>query len=173
MSRRARSASRSALGVLALLVSIAATPAAVAHDFWVEAVAQGETTELHLCVGERLAGDERGLRADRALRADWVTRRGPVDLRPAAGEERLPATLPPGSGSGVFVYASAASAISLEASRFEPYLREEGLDFVLAARRLAGQSAFPGHERYSRAAKALVGPADPPLATAAAGLRLV
>ena len=53
-------------------------------------------------------------------------------------------------------YRSRRSAITLEAAKFEAYLREEGLDAVVAWRAAHGETAAPGREVYSRCAKALL-----------------
>jgi hypothetical protein len=65
-------------------------------------------------------------------------------------------TRPSAMGS---LYASLASEprfIELAPAKFESYLKEEGLDAVIAARKERGESAKPGRELYSKYAKTLL-----------------
>ena len=80
-------------------------------------------------------------------------------------------------GAAWAVFRSKQSALTLDAAKFEAYLREEGLESIIDARRLSGTSEAPGRERYSRCAKALlqVGPnsqAEPSLLKRKTGLTL-
>ena len=59
-------------------------------------------------------------------------------------------------GAAFAVYRSRPSSVRLEAEAFESYLREEGLDAVIASRAASGESAQPGLEIFSRNAKALL-----------------
>ena len=75
-------------------------------------------------------------------------------------------------GACVIGYRSNRAWLELEPLKFEAYLREEGLDAVLAARAETGRSGEPGREVYSRCAKALLrvqplaNASDPPAAGA-------
>jgi hypothetical protein len=59
-------------------------------------------------------------------------------------------------GVHAIVYDSHHSFVRLEAARFEKYLREKGLDHVIAERKRRGESGADGKESYARCAKALV-----------------
>lgn len=59
------------------------------------------------------------------------------------------------------VYVSTGSTTTMEAGPFEDYLREEGLDWVIARRAELGESAAPGVEAFVRCAKALVQVGEP------------
>src|SRR6185503_3389608 len=59
-------------------------------------------------------------------------------------------------GAAMLLYRGTPQPIVLEAAKFESYLREEGLEHVLAARAKAGNSDAPGRERFGRCAKALL-----------------
>ena len=66
-------------------------------------------------------------------------------------------------GIAIALYRSRPSPVRLEAEAFESYLRDEGLDRVVAARAAHGESQQPGVEIFSRNAKAMLvapGPAD-------------
>jgi hypothetical protein len=53
-------------------------------------------------------------------------------------------------------YQSTPYPVALEAVKFEDYLRDEGLERIIDARKKKGQSATPGRERFYRCAKALL-----------------
>jgi hypothetical protein len=62
------------------------------------------------------------------------------------------------NGTGAVVgYRSKTSFLSMPPEKFEQYLRDEGLDGVLAARTQRGESKQPSREVYSRCAKTLLG----------------
>jgi len=59
-------------------------------------------------------------------------------------------------------YQSNAYPVTLDAQKFESYLKEEGLERIVAERAKRGESAMPGRERFYRCAKALLDtPGDP------------
>ncbi len=116
---------------------------AYAHDFWIEpstfAPARGDTVDLQMKVGEHFEGE--------LVTTDSVTIEG----------ER----------SRIVTYSSRPDRIELEAAKFESYLREEGLEHVIEARRARGESGKIGTEVFSRSVKTLLGVKDE-----AVGLRL-
>jgi hypothetical protein len=65
------------------------------------------------------------------------------------------------NGTGAVVgYRSKPAFLSMPPEKFEQYLRDEGLDGVLATRAQRGESKQPSREIYSRCAKTLLGIAD-------------
>jgi uncharacterized GH25 family protein len=58
-------------------------------------------------------------------------------------------------------YSSHSSRVELPADRFHQYLREEGLEAVVAERLRTGKAATPGRERFSRCAKSLLQAGQP------------
>ena len=78
----------------------------------------------------------------------------PVAGRPA--DEPAGSVLPAHAGLAWLAYRSLESPLSLEPDRFEEYLREEGLESVIAERARRGESGKPSRELFSRSAKALV-----------------
>jgi uncharacterized GH25 family protein len=149
-----------------LWLALASSPAA-AHDFWIAPEAfrrPAPSAEMplvrlpvQLCIGhpgefEPYARSERHLLRFGALRAAGAERPvgGEFGAQPA-GVAELDAP-----GLWTLVYVSNPSSITLEAERFENYLREEGLAAVSAERTARGETQSPGRERYSRSAKALV-----------------
>lgn len=61
-------------------------------------------------------------------------------------------------GAGTYVLGASLSpkTIKLTGAQFSEYLREDGLPDMLAARKKAGISATPAHERYAKHVKAMV-----------------
>ena len=160
---------RGALAAFTLLLA----GRAAAHDFWIEPSAfhpsEGQVVTAALRVGQKLDGEP--LPRIPALIDRFV-------LRGAGGEGNVvgrPGSDPAGmarvadGGLHWIGYQSTAYPVTLEAKKFEDYLREEGLERIVAARAKSGQSAAPGRERFYRCAKALLdtpGPAaalDAPL----------
>ncbi|TWT43612.1 Nickel uptake substrate-specific transmembrane region [Phycisphaerae bacterium RAS1] len=150
--------------------------AARAHDFWIEPSsfrpAGGEAIRIALRVGEQFDG-EAVKRNDEKIERFVIL--GPEGEKPVAGRDGAdPAGLArcDKPGGYVVLYRSRRSSIELEAAKFESYLREEGLEAIIAQRAAAGQSDKPGREVYSRCAKALIRVGDGPQADRRAGLPL-
>src|SRR5205085_894842 len=59
-------------------------------------------------------------------------------------------------GAALAVYRSRPTPVRLEAAAFESYLRDEGLDAVIAWRAANGESGAPGVEIFSRNAKTVL-----------------
>ncbi len=150
------------LAAVALLGLTARLPA---HDFWIEPERfrppPGARTEVALLVGHGFEVTPFARRAERIVRFDHVDRKG---TRPVPGlEGRHPAGLvvPRDAGPSWVVYRSTRAFLTLPAERFEPYLREEGLEEVIALRADRGDAGAPGREAYSRCCKALLGTPGP------------
>ena len=134
--------------------------AVCAHDFWIEPStyrpAVGSTLGVGLYVGQGFRGD--ALPRNPAMIARFVLLTGagetPVGGRAAddpAGWVRIDQP-----GLALIGYRSLDSQVSLEAAKFEAYLKEEGLEAVIAARAKSGDSQKPSRELFSRSAKSLV-----------------
>lgn len=157
---------------LATLVRAAACTAVLAsavsaHDFWLEPsdyrLPAGELVQLRFLVGEQLEGADMPRREERIVR---FVDRGPSATTDVLGRDgHSPAGLlrPREAGWHVIGYESTASWIELDASRFEAYLREEGLEHVIATRTAAGEAHAAGRERYARCAKTLLAVGEPPV----------
>jgi hypothetical protein len=111
---------------------------------------------VHLVVGQRFRGDALPRNPALIERFVFVSGTGelPIGGRPA--DEPAGTVTPPPAGLGWIVYRSLESPLSLDADRFEEYLRDEGLEWVIAERARRGESGRPSRELFSRAAKALV-----------------
>jgi len=144
-----------------LLLGILASPALLAHNFWIEPTtftpAPGQRVAVRLRVGQELQGDP--VPRDPSLMKRFVA------VGPGGAEVPVPGvpnTEPagflalPSPGLSTIVYESGRSAVELEAAKFETYLKEEGLEAISARRARQGKSAAPAREVFSRSAKALL-----------------
>lgn len=135
----------------AVVLFFAAAPL-LAHDFWIEPSTYspevGATVELALRVGEGFRGDPVPRVPGRILRFVLLS---PSGETPVDGVARV-------SEPGLLVvgYRSNVSRVDLEAEKFEQYLKEEGLERIVAERARRGESGKPSREIYSRCAKSLL-----------------
>lgn len=157
---------------IALPLLLWVTPV-VAHDFWIEPStfrpAPGDAVAISLRVGERFRGNpvvRNNAFIERFVVRDAAGTR-PVDG--ADGSDPAGAIRVARGGAMVVTYRSVPRPVELDAETFEAYLREEGLEAVIEARRRRGESDRPGREIYSRCAKTILGDGD---SSAPAGLRL-
>jgi uncharacterized GH25 family protein len=138
----------------AALVLLCAAGPASAHEFWLQpdtfVAAPGDVVNLQFRVGAGWPGEARALDADRALRSGWIDATGEHTM---GGSVNLRASK---VGPAWAVFRSNRAALTLEAAAFESYLRDEGLEHILDARRIRGESVRPGREIYSRCAETLL-----------------
>jgi uncharacterized GH25 family protein len=132
-----------------------ATAAAAAHDFWLQpssfALAPGAEAGLALMVGDGGERRQSPIPARRIARFEAVAPDGtPAPLHGRAFRARC-------TGIHALVLQTDDAAQShLPAGRFNAYLREEGLQAVIAHRERHRLQGDAGAERYSRVAKALL-----------------
>jgi hypothetical protein len=132
-----------------------------AHDFWIEPTpprpAVGERVSAALRVGERLAGEVVPRRPNRIVRFEAVGPDGTAQpLIGVPGMDPAGSFAPSLSGTHRLLYQGNRARLELEPAKFESYLREEGLEKVVAQRAERGESGRPGREAYSRSALAAV-----------------
>jgi uncharacterized GH25 family protein len=153
---------------------VAPVGAAGAHDFWLQPSTfhpkTGTTVSVGLRVGQDFIGDPvpyQSKMAGQFFVIQEETRQaisGTENFAPA-GDLRAS-----GRTTAVIGYSTSGSLVDLPADRFEAYLKQHGLDQVIAERRRRGESDKPGRERFYRYAKALLsGPRSSPAATLPVG----
>jgi uncharacterized GH25 family protein len=143
-----------------LACALIGTPAP-AHDFWIQPsafrVPPNAVLQIHLRVGHAFAGEPVARDPERIRRFSAIGPDGaqtPIPGRRGespAGWVRLAKP-----GIHVIGHRTHRWVSSLEPALFEKYLREEGLEHVLAARSEKGEHGAPGREWYSRCAKSIV-----------------
>lgn len=156
----------------ALLLLWLAQPLA-AHDFWIEPQSFEPAAEsdlsVQLMVGLQGQGEPVKRRDDRIVRFALVSPPAPSapggatepieqpvtgkDGETPAGAVRITTPAP-----SMLVYRGTLAHLEQEAAEFEAYLREEGLDEIVALRAARDETDKPARERYSRCAKALLRP---------------
>ncbi|MFQ5349662.1 MAG: DUF4198 domain-containing protein [Thermoanaerobaculia bacterium] len=143
-----------------LLVVLIATDVLAAHDLWIEpsafAAELGEAVAVHLRTGEGFEGDPVPRDGAATARLAVVAPTGERALAGVEGVDPAGILAPSEPGAHWLVYESRARRLVLEAGRFERYLRQQGLDAVIARRAARGESGEPGRELYQRCAKSLV-----------------
>ena len=146
--------------IAVLIAVLVASVSLSAHDFWIEPTGfmtdLGRVVGVKLRVGEEFRGD--AVPRNEALIGDFVV----VDAngrRQVVGRDGSdPAGLLRVTSPGLMVigYRSRPSPVTLPADKFTQYLKEEGLESVIAARARGQASQREGREIFSRAAKSLV-----------------
>jgi len=132
---------------------------------------------LHLFVGEKLAGERVAWTTRHAAAFgvhSRVGRRDHLTSVPTEGLAGQQALALDRTGTHVVAYESHPSEITLDAALFNAYLKDEGLDAVLAQRQQAGRADAPVRERFRRSAKLLlqVGAASDTTPTMPTGQRI-
>jgi uncharacterized GH25 family protein len=133
---------------------------AFAHDVWIEPssfrLVVGERVTAALRVGEGLAGEP--MPRIPALIERFIlkgsSREIPLIGRSGADPAGMTAIAEP--GPQWIGYQSKAYPMTIDAQKFETYLKDEGLERIIAERARKGQSRAPGRERFHRCAKALL-----------------
>lgn len=143
-----------------LLTALVAS-SATAHDVWFEPTtffpAVDERVGLGLRVGMKHAGEPMPRMSDRIVRFVAVDPDGQaLDVPGLEGRDPAGLIAPSKPGRWVVGYRSNDSLLELDAAKFEHYLEEEGLRWVVAERLRRGESAKPSREKYSRAVKAIL-----------------
>ena len=150
------------LTVLSLIVVLTAD--ALAHEYWIEpakfSIAKGEKTQVKLLLGDGLVKDveERPFQADKTTVFSVFSRRQTLDLRSRLADGATPLYEFTGAEMGNYLFAMERtwSYITIEPDQFDAYLREDGMEYIIAEREKLGESKRPGRERYARFLKSLL-----------------
>ncbi len=138
---------------------------AFAHEYWFEPEtffpAPGQKTVVHLYVGDGLVKDreERSFQLAKTTMFQLFSASSqPANLKTSLVDEALPIYHFSADRPGNYLLAMERnwSYIKLESQKFEDYLREDGMDYIIAERARLGESAKEGRERYSRFIKSLL-----------------
>src|SRR5436190_11360726 len=129
---------------------------AYAHDFWIEPStfrpAAGDRVTAGLRVGQKLQGE--AVPRIPPLVGRFVLDNAPMIGFPGSNPAGIAAVARP--GFQWIGYQSNAYPVTLDAPKFEQYLRDEGLERIVDERAKKGQSGAQGRERFYRCAKALL-----------------
>lgn len=161
MDRVTRPSSFRRLAGLWLAVAGLVPASAGAHDLWIEPSTlhptTGELVRVGLRIGHPPTGGEPVSRDGRRLERFVLV--GPTGETPVPGldgDDPAGWVRPTVPGPHIVALRSREAVSVLPARDFESYLKDEGLEEVIARRAERGESGDPGRERYSRALKALL-----------------
>ena len=133
----------------------------------------GTTLNIHLFVGENFTGERWGNKSNRVTRFAHYTPAGPEDLTTltTTADTLHPNVTFKQTGTHMVVLTTNNSFITLDANKFNAYLKEDGLDYILLKRQQRGDITKPGREAYRRCTKTLVQVGTAPADTARAWSR--
>ena len=146
--------------LVAMTTALSVAPPLLAHDLWIEPTSfspkLGQIVGVRLRVGVNLVGDP--VPRVPALVNQFVVEDA-ADRKPVFGRDGadpagfLRVAMP---GLHVIGYYSNPSWLELPAEKFNAYLKEEGLDSIIALRARRNETGASARELYSRCAKSLV-----------------
>lgn len=147
-------------GWIAWLMLAGPAASASGHDFWIEPSTfwprVGERVNVGLREGDHFQGLPVARRPERIVKFVSL---GPGGEKPIVGREGAdPAGIARFTEPGwvVLGYRSNHAFTEMEGAKFEEYLREEGLEKVVALRKARGLSGEKAREAFSRCSKSLV-----------------
>ena len=136
---------------------------AFAHEYWLEPgsffLKPKESTPVRLFLGEGLkVEEEMPFLTSKTNSFNLYSGAGRFDLLKDDRDEEKPLFSFSADREGTYLLSMERnwSYITLEAQKFEDYLREDGMEYIITERENAGESKMEGKERYSRYIKALV-----------------
>lgn len=144
-------------GVLGAALSAAPLSA---HDFWIEPSsfrpAVGATVGLRLFVGPHFEGEPFPRVPQLVSKFVLVSASGEEPIPGGPGDDPAGTIRVAEPGLAIVGYRSLNYPVSLDAAKFEDYLKEEGLEKISALRAKRGETGKPGREVFSRCAKAIL-----------------
>ncbi|TWB42479.1 putative GH25 family protein [Nitrospirillum pindoramense] len=164
MTMSRRGPRRGLAGLLALW-ALAWGAGALAHDFWIEPSSfrpgPGTAVAVGLRVGEDFIGDPVPRTA--SLIDRFFIRQAGEEQAISGADNIDPAGFvrADGRATALIAYTSTGSDLTLPADRFTAYLRQYGLDPIVADRERRGESGLAGRECFYRYAKSLLTGAGP------------
>jgi uncharacterized GH25 family protein len=151
---------------LRLAAAVAATVAAplaapvFAHDFWIEASsfrpAVGSVVQLRLFVGPDFEGEPFPRVPNLLSRFVVVSASSERDVPGRPGMDPAGLIRVESPGLQIVAYRSLNSPLTVDAAKFDEYLKEEGLEKIAELRKKRGEEGKPAREAFSRCAKALL-----------------
>lgn len=146
---------RNAFAFAVLLICVVAD--ARAHDFWIEpsqfVVKPRESVSLYLREGENLVGNSLPYVTDWFREFSRSDARGREPVTAELGDNPAAVIEIRSSGTTLLGYWSTPNFVALAPAKFESYLRQEGLEYVLAQRARLGESGKEARENFVRCAK--------------------
>lgn len=151
----------SAFSLSATLLFITTTTQA--HEFWIEphdfTLASGQPLQADIKVGQKLVGNTHAFAPDHFERFDVIQKDNSAPVQSRTGA--YPAVDEKGLIDGLIVLAYASTPRSLRyntitAGKFQPFLKKEGIPWVIERHQQRGLPKKGFTEAYSRFAKSLI-----------------
>jgi uncharacterized GH25 family protein len=150
---------------LALVAAFAAAGPLRAHDFWIEPSTfrpqVGENVTARLWVGPHLQGEPFPRVSKLIVTFALFSSAGTTPLSGREGDDPAGTVRITAPGLQYIGYRSRDYGVSIDAAKFEDYLKEEGLEEIAKIRAARGETQKPVREVFSRAAKALLDAGSP------------
>ncbi|HZY81249.1 MAG TPA: DUF4198 domain-containing protein [Cyclobacteriaceae bacterium] len=148
--------------LLSLLIVVCVSSLALAHEFWLLPkkfrYAVGEDVKIDFMVGENFSGEPWDLTKHKVETMQVISSYGKkvltADVKPTRGNN-LTYKLA-NDGTHLFTMTSNAAYIELDGAKFNDYLKEDGIEDILALRTKNNELDKPSRENYSRFTKLLV-----------------
>lgn len=135
---------------------------AFGHEFWLQPstffASMGDKISVQVLVGEGFAGERSEGKKNRLIQYKHHTASTTTDLAPTLTGDTygdVSVTLPT-PGTHLFSFANTPKFLTMKADSFLLYLKEDGLDNVITARKQRGETDKPSRELYQRCVKTLV-----------------
>jgi uncharacterized GH25 family protein len=150
----------------ALIVAAALCAAPLsAHDFWIEPSTfrpqVGDVVTARLWVGPHLQGEAFARFSRLIVTFALFSSAGTTPLTGRDGDDPAGSVRITAPGLQFIGYRSRDYPVSIDAAKFEDYLREEGLEEIARVRAQRGETQKPAREVFSRAAKAMLDAGTP------------
>lgn len=147
---------------LLFFISILSCPV-FAHEYWLEPdnffLLPKEKTSIRLFLGDALKKEEeRTFQLSRTPYFTFFSLDTAIDLKKNISDGASPIHTFSAEKTGNYTFVMERNPVSnnLEAKKFEDYLREDGLDYIIEERKKLGESDKEGRERYSRFIKMML-----------------
>jgi uncharacterized GH25 family protein len=137
-----------------------------AHEFWLKPakfkLRVGETTMISMRVGENFTGELWKFNQSRVIVFAHCHKNETLDIAPVVKDSvTMPIELTfKTEGTHLVAFHSTPKFIELDAKKFSEYLKEDGLDEIIALREKRGETEKSGREQYRRCAKTVVQTGD-------------
>lgn len=136
---------------------------ALAHEYWLEPATfflpRGKSIPIRMYLGEGLkVEEERPFQASKTSIFKMFSADGPFDFAGQSRDGLSPILNFSSERPGTFMLAMDRgwSYVTLDAEKFEDYLREDGIEYIIDERQKLSERKKEGKERYSRYLKSLL-----------------
>ncbi len=147
---------------LALLILSGLSFAIQAHEFWLQPLKfnyqLNDEATINFMVGENFTGEQWDLTKHKVELLEWHTADAKADLTTQVKNVKGSRLMQKLSNEGTHLFAmkSNAAYIELGAEKFNEYLKEDGLDYILNERKKKNILQTPSKENYTRFAKLIM-----------------